>query len=90
LAPRRLEEDALAIPPRFGAGAADTSDFGGLVSGDFHTDANFDNHRGRPSHCCFLRLELADEPSRFLLVGAQTRFSTASRAGRFEPAASLP
>jgi hypothetical protein len=26
-------------------------DLGGRVGGDFHADANFDDHRGGPSHC---------------------------------------
>jgi hypothetical protein len=41
-----------------GAKAAPELDLGGLVAGDFHADANFYNHGGRPGHF-FLRLGLS-------------------------------
>jgi hypothetical protein len=60
---------------------APKSDLGGLVAGDFHADADFDDHRGGPGHVHFLRLK--NSPFR---GDVSSRFSAApmSGQGRFE------
>jgi hypothetical protein len=64
-------------PPAIGADRAEILDLGGLVAGDFHADADFDDHRGGPGHVHFLRLK--NSPFR---GDVSSRFSRCFRMSR--------
>jgi len=70
------------------AKAAPKLDLGGLVAGDFHADADFDNHGSRPGHF-FLRIRtltalpayVAHRARRFKLGAAFNMIAAASQMG---------
>lgn len=77
LGPARKNRSMRPARERAPRRCAKSSDLGGFVAGDFHADADFDNHRGRPGHVHLLL-------KKYAISGDASPCFSLVRPGRFE------